>query len=122
MTDDRTVTWNGETYFTDPAELTMGELEVLGQRTDITGLSDLTARLRRTDHIGWKAIFWIQDRRRDADLRWDGYSGPTMRILLDAVDTWPDAGEEEPGKAQTEVAGSGPSPTSSATPPASSTS
>lgn len=121
MTDDRTVAWNGNQYFTDPLELTMGELEVLGQRSEVTGLVDLTERIGRMDHIAWKAMFWLQDRRRDKDLRWDGYDGPTMRTVLDASKTWPKAAEDEPGKAPTETGGSEPSPTFSDIPPASST-
>lgn len=117
---DETITWNGNVYFADPAELTMGELETIAQRCDITGIADMLDRIRRVDHIAWKALFWTQDRRRDPALRWDGYDGPTMRVILDAGASWKtQAGE--PGKAPTGPDGSEPSPTSSDTPPPSST-
>lgn len=125
MTDDM-LQWNGNSYDTDPASLTMGELETLSQRCEITGFQDLIDRLKRVDHIGWKAMFWTQDRRRQPDLRWDGYDGPPLRVLLDAGVVFrsgkaAETEDEQEGKAPTEVDGSEPSPTSSDTPPPSST-
>lgn len=124
MTDDM-LQWNGNSYDTDPASLTMGELETLSQRCEITGFQDLIERLKRVDHIGWKAMFWTQDRRRQPDLRWDGYDGPSLRVLLDAgvarAGKTAEPEDEQEGKAPTEADGSEPSPTSSDTPPPSST-
>lgn len=94
MTEQRLVDWNGKSYFADPEELTMGELEVISQRSEITGILDMVDRLRRMDHVAWKAIFWAQDRREDLSLKWDGYDGPTMRVLANAAKSWR---EEEPG-------------------------
>lgn len=126
MSDNSPVEWNGNVYFTDPSDLTMGELETIAQRSDVTDFADLIGRLRRVDHIGWKALFWTQDRRRDPNLRWDGYEGPTFRVLLDAGAIWsqkrdqPDP-EVEAGKEQTAADGSAVSPNDTDTPPPNST-
>lgn len=110
MTDPSTtpgVAWEGNFYPIDPGELFMGEFEEVAQRCDVKGYQDMASRMRTLDPVAWKALFWSHDRRRTPDLKWSGYMGPTMRVIIDASHAWPvDDEAEEPGKAESSPTGS----------------
>lgn len=122
---EKIVEWNGHSYDVDPTELTMGEYEEIAKRGGPDGMFRMVEGLQGMNATAWKAMFWIQDRRRDPDLSFGDYAGPTFRVILDARKNWPaeddDAGTAGPGKAPSGTDGSASSPTSSVTPRKSST-
>lgn len=82
--DDRTIEWNGNVYDLDVANLTMGQYEEIAKRGGPDGLYAMLEGIRGMKPTAWKAVFWIQDYTRDPGITWDGYAGPTFRVLLDA--------------------------------------
>ncbi len=118
---DRTVEWNGNTYDLDPLELDMLENDEIAKRggpKNLKGLGEMQA-------LAWKSLFWAQDWRRDPNVAFGDYRGPTFRVIISAREKYlvehPEPAERESGKAPTGTDGSQPSPTSSDTPPTSST-
>jgi hypothetical protein len=79
------IAWQGNEYTLDAQDLTMGEYEHIARVTEppIDGYSALHNGLKTMDFRAWKALFFVQDLRRDPNIRWSSYDGPTFRVIYD---------------------------------------
>jgi hypothetical protein len=109
------VPWQGEEYDVDPSELTGLELGLIKQRTGLS-FSDLVSGIATFDADALRAVFWVNDRRRDDTINFSDYAGPPMKVFLPYLEVYTTA-MEELGKAlpdsPAETPGSGGSESSS---------
>lgn len=99
------VKWNGVDYDVDPNEFSTGELKRV---KILTGLSyrQLLEGIQAIDAEAIGVLFYIVDWRGDPNLKYDGYSGPPMGLVVASMTGFADA-MDELGKALPDL----PSPT-----------
>jgi hypothetical protein len=93
------VNWNGKEYDADPTEFSGLELKKVKLRTGLK-YKELINGISHLDPDALNAVFWVVDQRENPDLKFDDYSGPSIKVVLPYMEAWNEA-MEEVGKALT---------------------
>ncbi len=79
------VQWNGEVYNVDPTDFDGLELSQIKKATGLD-YQELIFGLGKLDSDAFRAVFWVVDRRKNAELKFSEYHGPTMGVILPHLD------------------------------------
>src|SRR5688572_11795158 len=85
--------WNDLDYEVDPSELLAAEMKLIKQRTGM-GFSEMVHGLVTVDPEAVQAIFWINDHRRDPEIKFSEYSGPPLKVFVPSIPALSAAMEE----------------------------
>lgn len=80
------VNWNGREYDADPTEFSGIELKMMKERTGFSCLGVIKALCQEQDGDALRVLFWIIDRRKNQDLKFTDYAGPSLRVVLPHLD------------------------------------
>lgn len=76
------VNWNDVDYNIDPADFTTGELKRVKLLTGLT-YTTLMQGIQGLDPEALGVLFYINDWRGDPNVKYDGYQGPPLRLILE---------------------------------------